>query len=153
MKTKIAKLFFQVLIILLLVLIFDTCMKAQRNQMDYDKFNHVYVGALIGLTANGLVSDFVPAITNKEYDPDGMIEIPSKYKLIGMISGVCIGTLAGHLKEKYDVRQGGIYNRQDLKATMLGALIGSVSFRIILGNSISRHQVPKQYLEVLNDRY
>lgn len=98
-----------------------------------DKVNHFSCGFLIGVTANALTEEITTS------------------KTLGLISGVAFGILAGHLKETYDKNHGGFYSKPDLKATILGTVLGSVSIRIIFGNSVHRKKVDKQFYDLVND--
>jgi len=120
---------------LILFLILTSVLYSTKGQMKWteDKVNHACIGTMIGWTSNTLVW----AATDR--------------KLISFISGVGMSYLAGHLKEDYDMRHGGFYNNQDIKATVIGGVIGSGIISIIMIPTIPRRKVPKEYQYLYDD--
>ena len=102
-------------------------------QIQDDKINHFSVGYLIGAVSNIQTYELL-SMTNIN---------PKTSKVISFGVGVGMGLLAGHLKEKYDSNHEGVYNKQDLKATTVGSLSGSLTVRLILWNSVPRKSLPK----------
>ena len=97
-------------------------------KLNEDKINHASCGYVIGFSANC-----------------AMYEI-SKNKTIGFFSGLAVGILAGHLKETYDKNNGCLYNKKDLRATIYGAFLGSLTIRLTLWNSIHRKKATMEQI-------
>lgn len=114
-----------------LFILFSTNIFSQENYyfgIKEDKFKHLSCGYGIGFAANCIGYEI------------------SKNKTVGFISGIALSTLAGHLKEVNDRHNGKIYSKSDLKATILGGIVGSVTIRIGLWNSRHRKTLTMQEL-------
>jgi hypothetical protein len=106
------------------------CQNEKLNLGSEDKINHFSCGYIIGLSGNCIGYEI------------------SKNKTIGLLSGIILSSTAGILKENYDRNNGGKFNNQDLKSTVIGGLSGSLTIRIILWNSIHRKKATMgQYFE------
>jgi hypothetical protein len=91
-----------------------------------DKINHFTAGYIIGYAGNVSIYEI------------------TKNKHIAFVSGIGLSILAGHLKEVYDSKHGGIYNKNDFIATSSGGIVGSFTIRIIIGKSKHRKLVTMQ---------
>jgi hypothetical protein len=120
---------------LILLLILTSVLYTTKGQMKWteDKINHACIGTMIGWTSNTLVW----GATDR--------------KLISFISGVGMSYLAGHLKEDFDMRHGGFYNNQDIRATVIGGVIGSGIISIIMLPSVPKRKLPLEYHYLLDD--
>lgn len=111
---------------------FSFCLTAQEQ----DETAHYSCGFLVGGIANIETYNLIKNTNLK----------PWQSKAIAFIVGTGAGILAGHLKEQYDSNNEGFYNRKDFKATMWGAVSGSVTIRLVLWNSIPESHVPVEDL-------
>jgi len=118
---------------LILILILSCFVYSVNSQIEPDKLNHASAGFMIAFTSN--------AFTWKATDR----------KLVGFFAGVGMSYLAGHLKEDYDMRNGGKYDNQDIKATVIGGIIGSGIVTIILIPSVPKRKLPLEYHYLLDD--
>lgn len=116
------------LILTLILLVFLTSLHAQKIEWTQDKVNHASAGFGIGALGNIWTYHF------------------TERKLISFGVGLGLTYLAAHLKEDYDMRHGGFYNNQDIKATMIGGTIGTGIISIIYLPSVPRRKVPAEEL-------
>jgi len=91
-----------------------------HSQYTADKQKHLFAGAIISYA----VAPIAWKITGK--------------KNLSSIVGFSCGALAGLLKEKYDQNNDGVMSRKDIGYTLLGSVIGAISFRIIINRSIRK---------------
>lgn len=125
--------------LIIILLLMPICLNAQIKQ---DKINHFSAGFLISGIGN---------ITTYELIQNTDIK-PFWTKAISFTVGAGLGVLAGHAKEKYDLRNGGYYSKMDLESTMYGSLTGSFTIRLVLWNSIPKSHVPiKDIFDIEND--
>jgi hypothetical protein len=94
------------------------------SSQEVDKQKHLFAGAIISYG----VAPIIWKITGK--------------KTISSIVGFSVGTMAGFAKEYYDRNNGGVSSKKDVAFTMLGAAIGSISFRIIINKSTRKKDIP-----------
>ena len=114
------------LIILVLMAVITFNVNSQTANPEKDKYgyvNHVSVGAGIGFVSNLLTYKALTSWTDMK---------PWQAKTISFITGVGMAYLGGHLKEDYDMRHGGFYNKNDLTYTAVGGICGSTIAGCIL---------------------
>ena len=99
-----------------------------------DKLDHAAVGYALGITTN-IVSYKLLSLTRLD---------PELSKLFSFAFGAAVPILAGHLKERYDEKNGGQYSKEDFNVTAVAGLCGSFTMRIMLWNSIPRSHVPEE---------
>ena len=92
--------------------------------IEEDKVNHFTAGYMIGFVTTAVTWKF------------------TERKWIAVVSGIAVSSLAGHLKESYDMKHGGFYNNKDLKATVIGGLSGTITIRLLLINIVPKRKVP-----------
>lgn len=120
------------LILTSIILVFLTSSQAQLK-IEQDKVNHATAGLMIAYSSNALTYHF------------------TERKIVAFVSGVGLSYLAGHLKEDYDMRQGGFYNNKDIKATVIGGLIGSTITSLITLRCVPKRKLPLEYHYLLDD--
>jgi len=124
-------------LLIIAILFFNLTAKSQYNLNDIPDSPKAGKVALI-MTGSFIVGCQVLKIVNLEFKEDKINHFSCGYiigyggnligykitknKTIGLISGVILSSLAGHLKEKYDSENEGIYNKKDLLNTSLGGI-------------------------------
>lgn len=94
-----------------------------KAQLAKDKEAHLAFGTFFGVAGNGIVWEL------------------TGNKTLAFGSGVLLGSGVGIAKELYDKNRTGFSN-QDLKYTIAGAILGSLSLRLIINKGIHRKNVP-----------
>ena len=104
-----------------------------QAQIAPDKLNHATAGFMISGASNALTWKF------------------TERKIVAFGVGVGMSALAGHLKEKNDVQFGGNYDKADLKATIIGGVIGSSIVSLITLKCVPKRKLPLEYHYLLDD--
>jgi hypothetical protein len=110
--------------LLVILVLFPFFLNAQINRDK--KIEHIVAGYLIGGTGNFLVYKL------------------TDNKTVGLISGVALSLLAGHIKEKLDEKNGKYYSTNDLMYTSFGGLGGSITVRVIIGKKERKRNIPNE---------
>ncbi len=98
----------------MLAILFLTSLQAQAQINRDKKIEHIAAGYVIGSAGNYLVYKL------------------TDNKTVGLISGVALSLLAGHLKEEYDRRHDKYYSNTDLMYTGIGGIGGSVTIHFVI---------------------
>lgn len=112
-------------------------------QISSDKLDHLAISSVNSAIIKGISWKLVSNNTN--------LSLGNCHRVS---DAVAIGgsLLIGHLKEKYDQRNGGIYSKKDMFFNGLGAIVGTYTIRIIIGNAIPVNRVPiKDVFDMEND--
>jgi hypothetical protein len=127
----------------LLILILLFLPLSLKSQIPTDKFNHLTVCAVNSAFVKGISWKLISNKTNWDLKTCHLVS-----------DGLAVGSsmLIGHLKEKHDRRNGGIYSKKDMLFNGLGAIVGAYTIRIIIGNAIPVNRVPiKDVFDMEND--
>lgn len=93
------------------------------GQLAKDKQAHLAFSYTFGVAGNGIVWDL------------------TGNKTLALFSGVALGTGIGLAKELYDKNRTG-FSTEDLKYDILGAVLGSLTIRIVIGKGIHEKNIP-----------
>ncbi len=121
--------------ILIFILIFNVSINCfaqfeTKHSQKQDNLNHFGAGFMIGSIGNCVGYEIF------------------QNKTAGLITGIVLSSTAGYLKEKYDEKNGKIFNKSDFTSTVYGGITGSVTIRFVLWNSIHRKKCTmQQYFE------
>lgn len=132
------------IIILFLIPFWANCViTAQIDFSEPDKQAHLAVGFI----SSGIINiECYQLIKDTDLKPFWS-------KAISFGVGAGGGILLGHLKEKYDQKHGGVYNKKDFKATLIGAISGSFTVRLLLWNNIPESHVPIEDIWLLENEF
>ena len=98
-----------------------------------DKQNHLTAGFIIAGTSNALTWKF------------------TERKVLAFGVGVGSSYLAGILKERYDLNHTGIYSYGDIRATVIGGIIGSSVVSLITIRCVPKRKLPIEFQMRLDD--
>jgi uncharacterized protein YfiM (DUF2279 family) len=109
--------------LLILSVLLTNTLLAQK--IEKDKFQHFVAGAGISAVTYTMVYDLTESRTK------------------ATLFSIGTASAAGMLKELYDRRTGKVFDRQDLKYTIAGAIIPTVTLRITLGKGKKKEIIKK----------
>lgn len=108
----------------LILILFPISCFSQSFKQSTNLDKHFYAGAIVGISTSFIY-----------YGTD------HKSKLTGVALSTASATLAGIVKEEYDIRNGGIGDMNDVLVTGLGGLVGGLLSSYTLGNYNSHSQI------------
>lgn len=126
------------LIIIIILLFIEISINSQMIKfaginMQEDKLQHFSVGFIEGNVINISIYKLL-SLTKLD---------PELSKMFSTAFAIFLTGITGHTKERYDKKNGGIYNKEDFKATLYGGIIGSFTVRLFLWNSIPENHLPE----------
>lgn len=126
-------------LILIILFMFSFWANAQNGLIwgvdfnEQDKQDHAYYGYVSGFVVNWSTYALLEDTELK----------PIWAKLISFGVGTVAGATIGHLKEKWDRKQGKIYNVKDLKATFIGGVAGSGTLSLVFYIFLPNRKLPE----------